>query len=96
MHMLNGLTSDVQLKWCTAVRRAFHFSRPTYRKASVGASGQRKHTKSARKGSRKRVGFYDEYHILSMVPNRAMEHQVLMPLVLARRNIYTTVRLIGE
>jgi len=62
----------------------------------VGASGQGEHTKSARKGNKKRVGFYDEYHILIMVPNRAMEQKVLMPLVLARRNIYTTVRLIGE
>jgi len=62
----------------------------------VGSSSQRKHTKSARKGNRKRVGFYNEYHILIMVPNRAMEQKVLMPLVLARRNIYTTVRLIGE
>ena len=62
----------------------------------MGVSGQGEHTKSARKGNRKRVGFYDEYHILSMVPNRAMEQKILMPLVLARRNIYSTVRQISE
>ena len=62
----------------------------------MGAPGQWKHTKSARTGNRNKVGFYGEYHILIMVTNSIMEQKVLMPLVLARKRIYTTVRLIGE